>query len=487
MDMNEKEKLGLEKNEDHMSYHASDISTAWQQFNSSSGAIGQEIQMGSATCPSNPMVDSFNPSLWNHHPSSQNLVGLSENNAHVGNPPMGLNPSSFFPKGGTFLPSLPKIPPPPILPHFSADTGFIERAARFSCFGSGNLSGMVNPFGASEILSPYANPSKFSGQKSEMSVDEASENAPLPVNDHLSSIRSPRERRDDANSLRESAEPEFSGGGEEEAPNLATAARDNSSSKGPNAKKRKRSNQGGAETEQVEGAPQVPIETTKENMDNKQKNEQNSSTVGTSKASGKQAKDNSDLPKEDYIHVRARRGQATNSHSLAERLRREKISERMKFLQDLVPGCSKVTGKAVMLDEIINYVQSLQRQVEFLSMKLAAVNPRLDFNIEGLLSKELFSRGGPSSAIGFSPDMIHPHLHPSQHGMVQAGMPSIANPSDVLRRVMNAQPTSINGYKEPTSQMPNTWDEELQNVMQMSYPPLNAQELNSKPRDGFPL
>lgn len=36
----------------------------------------------------------------------------------------------------------------------------------------------------------------------------------------------------------------------------------------------------------------------------------------------------------------------------------------MKFLQDLVPGCTKVTGKAVMLDEIINYVQSLQRQVE---------------------------------------------------------------------------------------------------------------------------
>lgn len=45
-------------------------------------------------------------------------------------------------------------------------------------------------------------------------------------------------------------------------------------------------------------------------------------------------------------------------------VRREKISERMKYLQDLVPGCSKVTGKAVMLDEIINYVQSLQRQVE---------------------------------------------------------------------------------------------------------------------------
>uniref|UniRef100_R7WEZ8 Transcription factor bHLH63 n=1 Tax=Aegilops tauschii TaxID=37682 RepID=R7WEZ8_AEGTA len=68
--------------------------------------------------------------------------------------------------------------------------------------------------------------------------------------------------------------------------------------------------------------------------------------------------------KTDYIHVRARRGQATDSHSLAERVRRERISERMRYLQELVPGCDKVTGKAGMLDEIINYVQSLQKQVE---------------------------------------------------------------------------------------------------------------------------
>ncbi|XP_010250561.1 PREDICTED: transcription factor bHLH137-like isoform X2 [Nelumbo nucifera] len=76
-----------------------------------------------------------------------------------------------------------------------------------------------------------------------------------------------------------------------------------------------------------------------------------------------------------YIHVRARRGQATDSHSLAERVRREKISERMKMLQGLVPGCDKITGKAHMLDEIINYVRSLQSQVEFLSMKLASASP----------------------------------------------------------------------------------------------------------------
>ncbi|XP_004503790.1 uncharacterized protein [Cicer arietinum] len=82
-------------------------------------------------------------------------------------------------------------------------------------------------------------------------------------------------------------------------------------------------------------------------------------------------------PPTGYIHVRARRGQATDSHSLAERVRREKISDRMKILQQLVPGCDKVNGKALVLDEIINYVQSLQNQVEvmFLSMKLASVNP----------------------------------------------------------------------------------------------------------------
>ncbi|KAF2311545.1 hypothetical protein GH714_024670 [Hevea brasiliensis] len=113
----------------------------------------------------------------------------------------------------------------------------------------------------------------------------------------------------------------------------------------------------------------------------------------------KQKKRNSELKEEDkrpkaekkvpegpptgYIHVRARRGQATDSHSLAERVRREKISERMKILQRLVPGCDKVTGKALMLDEIINYVQSLQNQVEFLSMKLASVNPLFyDFGMD---------------------------------------------------------------------------------------------------------
>lgn len=64
------------------------------------------------------------------------------------------------------------------------------------------------------------------------------------------------------------------------------------------------------------------------------------------KGSSKKSKGAADEPsgeaeKLPYVHVRARRGQATDSHSLAERARREKINARMKLLQELVPGCNK--------------------------------------------------------------------------------------------------------------------------------------------------
>ncbi|KAK6134128.1 hypothetical protein DH2020_032128 [Rehmannia glutinosa] len=82
----------------------------------------------------------------------------------------------------------------------------------------------------------------------------------------------------------------------------------------------------------------------------------------------------------EVVHVRAKRGQATDSHSLAERLRREKINDKLRCLQDLVPGCYKTMGMAVMLDVIINYVRSLQNQIDFLSMKLSAASLFYDFN-----------------------------------------------------------------------------------------------------------
>ncbi|XP_064963956.1 transcription factor UNE12 isoform X1 [Musa acuminata AAA Group] len=65
--------------------------------------------------------------------------------------------------------------------------------------------------------------------------------------------------------------------------------------------------------------------------------------------------------------VRARRGQATDPHSIAERLRRERIAERIRALQELVPNTNK-TDRAAMLDEILDYVKFLRLQVKVLSM-----------------------------------------------------------------------------------------------------------------------
>ncbi|KAL9672206.1 hypothetical protein QQ045_028456 [Rhodiola kirilowii] len=144
-------------------------------------------------------------------------------------------------------------------------------------------------------------------------------------------------------------------------------------------------NDSSSPTDNHEMTEQVPPQT-------KMRRERSAPSKGASRtkcAGGKKQKGNAARSKQktnerdqstatDYIHVRARRGQATDSHSLAERVRRENISERMMTLQALVPGCDKVTGKALMLDRIITYIQSLQSQVQYLSMRLASMSPIYD-------------------------------------------------------------------------------------------------------------
>ncbi|RDX78247.1 Transcription factor bHLH75, partial [Mucuna pruriens] len=118
---------------------------------------------------------------------------------------------------------------------------------------------------------------------------------------------------------------------------------------------------------------------------------------------GNKRKRNNDRHKEkgnEVIHVRAKRGQATDSHSLAERVvRREKINEKMRYLQELVPGCYKSMGMAVMLDVIIDYVQSLQQQIEFLSMKLSAASMYFDISNTEMDATEIMQRSAGTHEI----------------------------------------------------------------------------------------
>ncbi|XP_050205528.1 transcription factor PIF1-like isoform X2 [Mercurialis annua] len=58
-----------------------------------------------------------------------------------------------------------------------------------------------------------------------------------------------------------------------------------------------------------------------------------------------------------------KRSRAAEVHNLSERRRRDRINEKMKALQELIPRCNK-SDKASMLDEAIEYLKSLQLQVQ---------------------------------------------------------------------------------------------------------------------------
>ncbi|KAF8077027.1 hypothetical protein N665_1068s0006 [Sinapis alba] len=234
---------------------------------------------------------------------------------------------SIFDSALSSLVSSPTMNRTTPLTGFSGDPGFAERAARFSCFGSRSFNGRTNS-------SLPVNNGKIinSGKLTRVASTPA-------LNSFVSSPMIPA---------------------------------------GEFPRKRKSVTKGKSKENPLPTASPAPsFSKTAEEKGGKRRREEEDNTKAPE-------------PPKDYIHVRARRGQATDSHSLAERVRREKIGERMKLLEDLVPGCNKVTGKALMLDEIINYVQSLQRQVEFLSMKLSSVNDtRLDFNVDALVSKDV--------------------------------------------------------------------------------------------------
>ncbi|CAE6228767.1 unnamed protein product [Arabidopsis arenosa] len=236
------------------------------------------------------------------------------------------------------------------LTEFSADPGFAERAARFSCFGSRSFNGRTN------TNLPINNIVNNSGKLTRVSSTPA-----------LKALISPEVAPGGEFSRKRKSVPK---GKSKENP-ISSASPSPSFSK--TAEKKEEWGGKGSKSSEEKGGKRRREEEDEEEGEG----EGNNNTKPPE-------------PPKDYIHVRARRGQATDSHSLAERVRREKIGERMKLLQDLVPGCNKVTGKALMLDEIINYVQSLQRQVEFLSMKLSSVNDtRLDFNVDALVSKDV--------------------------------------------------------------------------------------------------
>ncbi|KAJ4895069.1 Transcription factor bHLH80 [Raphanus sativus] len=83
--------------------------------------------------------------------------------------------------------------------------------------------------------------------------------------------------------------------------------------------------------------------------------------------SGGMMEDNKLLEDSVPFRVRAKRGCATHPRSIAERVRRTRISDRIRRLQELVPNMDKQTNTADMLDEALQYVKALQSQIQELT------------------------------------------------------------------------------------------------------------------------
>ncbi|KAF8084083.1 hypothetical protein N665_0734s0010 [Sinapis alba] len=105
----------------------------------------------------------------------------------------------------------------------------------------------------------------------------------------------------------------------------------------------------------------------------KQRVSPESNTVEESNTNGRDGQSQSNSSDDEKASVasvkgktRAAKGTATDPQSLYARKRREKINERLKTLQSLVPNGTKV-DISTMLEEAVHYVKFLQLQIKLLS------------------------------------------------------------------------------------------------------------------------
>ncbi|KAF8380507.1 hypothetical protein HHK36_027994 [Tetracentron sinense] len=131
--------------------------------------------------------------------------------------------------------------------------------------------------------------------------------------------------------------------------------------------------------------------------------------------------------------ISTKRSRAAAIHNQSERKRRDKINQRMKTLQKLVPNSSKIsywflqTDKASMLDEVIEYLKQLQAQVQMMNgMNMSHM--MLPMTMQQQLQMSMMAQMGMGMSMGMGMGMgvmdinsmarpnitgIPPVLHPS--------------------------------------------------------------------------
>ncbi|KAL1347892.1 hypothetical protein HN51_023904 [Arachis hypogaea] len=116
----------------------------------------------------------------------------------------------------------------------------------------------------------------------------------------------------------------------------------------------------------------------------------------------------------------SRRNRAAEVHNLSERRRRDRINEKMRTLQQLIPNSNK-TDKASMLEEAIEYLKSLQLQLQVMWMG-AGMTPVMFPGIQHYMS-QMSAMGMAAASQPSLPSMQNPMQIPRMP-LDQSNMPS---------------------------------------------------------------
>ncbi|XP_076894440.1 transcription factor UNE10-like [Bidens hawaiensis] len=132
--------------------------------------------------------------------------------------------------------------------------------------------------------------------------------------------------------------------------------------------------------------------------------------------------------------ITTKRSRAAAIHNQSERRRRDKINEKMKTLQKLVPNANK-TDKASMLDEVIEYLKQLQAQIHMMGrMNMSPMV--MPLAMQQQLQMAMMNSMGMGIGMGMGmPGVMDLNAIGGNHPNIP-GMPSVFHPSTVMQPVM---------------------------------------------------
>lgn len=177
----------------------------------------------------------------------------------------------------------------------------------------------------------------------------------------------------------------------------------------------------------------------------------------------------------DRTKAGSKRSRAAEVHNLSERRRRDRINEKMRALQELIPNCNKV-DKASMLDEAIEYLKTLQVQVQMMYMGTGFYMPPMMVP-PGMHHLHAAARMGPYSPMGMTCMMGMPDLNPGSQGYYPAmGMPYMQGTYGPVMPVLPPLgPASFQGIAGP---IPSVFWQASQGTASLAQPvPLSGGDL----------